>query len=106
MRKDFDNCTTCNVVWQNALPRLQFDVLTEDGETYPIAIQNYNTAEQLLELLDGKRSRAILACGMTDIDIYKMSNGMYVIDWSPCEGADIYFKMNQDELQKLISDGR
>ena len=106
MRKDFDNCTTCNVVWQNALPRLQFDVLTQDGKTYPIAIQNYNTAEQLLELLDGKRARAILACGMTDIDIYRMTDGMCMIDWSPCDGTDIYFKMKQDELLRLLPNGR
>lgn len=105
MRKIFKSCTIQTVVWQNKLPRLTFDVLDEDGGTHTISIQNWNANEQIAALLSGARERAILACGMTDIDIFRSRDGRAVIDWSPCPGTSIYYEFSIMELYKLIKGG-
>ena len=106
MQKRFESCTIQNVVWQDQLPRLIFDVLDEDRETHTVSVQNWNANEQIVELLDGVRERAILACGMTDIDIYRGLDGQVVIDWSPCPGTSFYYEFPLSELQKLVKGGK
>lgn len=106
MQKRFKGCTIQNVVWQDQLPRLIFDVLDEDSDTHTVSIQNWNANEQIVELLDGVRERAILACGMTDIDIFRSLDGQAVIDWSPCPGTSFYYEFPFSELQKLIKGGK
>lgn len=102
MEKRFQNCKIRDVLWKDGLPRLSFKVVNMDDEVYEVSIQNWNTKEQILQLLDRVRERAILACGMTDIDIYYGRAGQIVIDWSPCDGTSIYFEVPVEEIQKLL----
>ena len=102
MQKRFKGCTIQNVVWQEKLPRLGLDVLDANGEAHAVSIQNWNVSEQIAELLNGIRERAILARGMTDIDISRSQDGQAVIDWSPCSGTSIYYELPFSELQKLL----
>ena len=75
MHKIFQNCVIFEVKWQNTLPRLSFSVKNEEGETYLICAQNFNTKEQLTHVMEGSRERAILAFGTNDLDIYKARAG-------------------------------
>lgn len=102
MQKRLKCCSIQNVVWQEKPPRLVFDVLDANGEAHTVSIQNWNVNEQIAELLNGIRERAILACGMTDIDIFRGLDGQAVIDWSPCSGTSFYYELPFSELQKLL----
>lgn len=90
------------VKWQNSLPRLSFSVKNEEGETYLICAQNFNTKEQLTQVMEGSRGRAILAFGTNDLDIYKARAGVFMIDWSPCPGASLMFEVSEQEFEKIM----
>ena len=72
----------------------------EEGETYLICAQNFNTNEQLTQVMEGSRGRAILAFGTNDLDIYKA--GVFMIDWSPCPGASLMFEVSEQEFEKIM----
>ena len=105
MRKKFKNCTIQNVVWKDGLPRLSFEVRDENGETHAVSIQNWSVSDQIAALMEGIRERAILACGMTDIDIFRGQDGQAVIDWSPCSGTSFFYEFPFSELHKLLKGG-
>lgn len=102
MERTFLNCTIQDVLWRDSLPRLSFDISDVEGNIHNISIQNYNAREQIEQLIDGSCERAILACGMTDIDVFRLANKDFRIEWSPCEGTYFNFHVALPELQKLL----
>lgn len=102
MHTIFQNCVIFEVKWQNTLPRLSFSVKNEEGETYLICAQNFNTKEQLTHVMEGSRERAILAFGTNDLDIYKARAGVFMIDWSPCPGTSLMFEVSEQEFGKIM----
>ena len=56
----------------------------EEGETYLICAQNFNTKEQLTQVMEGSRA------------------GVFMIDWSPCPGASLMFEVSEQEFEKIM----
>lgn len=102
MKKTFLNCTIQDILWRDNLPCLSFDISDAEGNIHNISIQNYSAREQIEQLIDGSRERAILAYGMTDIDVFRLANKDFRIKWSPCEGTCFNFHVALSELQKLL----
>ncbi|MDF2790646.1 MAG: hypothetical protein K0S80_3747 [Neobacillus sp.] len=66
-----------------------------------IIIQSSKFYDELLKLKQGKTDRIYFAYGMADIDFWT-SNGDYIITYSPMTCVNIYFKLSQDEYEKLL----
>lgn len=105
MDRTYTECKIDNIVWHDKsadITSLSFEVLDSDGEKHLIQIQNSNAADQLTELKCGARSQAILAFGMTDIDIWRLEDGNYRIEWSPTESIFLNFFVSNDAMQVLF----
>ena len=42
---------------------------------------------------------------MTDIDIWQKEPGLYLISWSPCDGCDVLYEVDDNEIRKLAQTG-
>ena len=105
MDRTYTGCEIGDIVWHEIgtdMTRLYFEILDSDGEKHPIQILNTNAADQLAELKCGARTRAILAFGMTDIDIWRLEDGNYRIEWSPTESIFMNFLVTNDAMQVLF----
>lgn len=97
------NCKIENIIWSDRIPILRFDVVNEEkGHIETINIQNINVKNQIQELLEQKRERAVLAFGMTDIDIWQADNHQFRIEQSPVPGIYVNMLVDKTELEKLI----
>lgn len=106
MHKLYKNCSIENIIRSATIPRLQFDVHDEnDSHIQTIRIQNYNVYDQLKELISSQRGRAILAFGMTDIDIWTVphtNRNEFRIEFSPTPAIYIDMIVNRSEIEKII----
>lgn len=102
----YANCKIQNIKKGNGFPRLSFDIVDADGKAHEILIQNSNTTQQLEELVTRKRERAILAFGMTDIDVWINREGVFCIEWSPCDGVYYVYDVQKAEIMKLLEAGK
>lgn len=82
-------------------------VLMVNESTIPdfhrIPIMDSELSKQLDNLVTGKAKRIYLACGMQDIDIYKLDSG-YGITYSPHDGLNVQYLLKDEDIKKLCAD--
>lgn len=98
----YHGCNVENIVWQRHTPMLSFDVCKYGYTIHHIDIQNYDVLTQLRQLLSGHIDRAILLCGMADIDIWCHSSDVYRIEYSPLPGVSTEMFVSKSEIEKII----
>lgn len=102
----YNNCRINNVNKGTGFARLSFDIEDTAGVVLnTIRICNADVEKQIRDLLDMNRHDLFLAYGMTDIDIWQKEPGIYLIFWSPCDGCDVLYEVDDNEIRKLTRMG-
>lgn len=102
----YNNCKINNIKKGTDLVRLSFDIEDTAGVVLnTIQISNVDAVKQIRDLLDMNRNYLFLAYGMTDIDIWQKEPGLYLISWSPCDGCDVLYEVDDNEIRKLAQTG-
>lgn len=80
--------------------------LTEDSpvETKYVSFTvKRRLADELKEMMKGKRERVYASLGMTNVDFYVLDieDGLFCIEWSPFDGeCDMYF-VKKDDMKRI-----
>lgn len=96
-------CTIDKVQYEEGFEHLTFDILDSDGTCVnKIMVCNRNAQKELLQLFANPTIRLFWAYGMVDIDISQTVPGIYLIEWSPCDGVLHEYEVAEAELKKLM----
>lgn len=99
----FKQCTIGKVQHGEGFDYLTFDILDCDGTLVnEVQVCNRNTQEELLQLFANPMIHLFWAYGMVDVDIYRKCLGIYLIEWSPCDGVLHEYEVAEAELKKLM----
>lgn len=100
----FTQCTIDKVQYGEEFDHLTFDILDGEGtRVNEIRVCNRNTQKELQQLFANPTVRLFWAYGMVDIDISQKSPGIYLIEWSPCDGVLHEYEVSETELRKLLN---
>lgn len=75
------------------------DSIFSDYEEF--AVSSGEIKEKINSVIDGDVSISYMSNGMQDIDFYKMHNGKFGFTFSPHDGLNIRYIINNESIKKL-----
>lgn len=106
----FENCKIFKVYQELPLFTNRYNIIIhrrkDDSifdDSFEVGIDSSSLFSDLVKLKENEVKRCYFACGMADIDVYKLKNGEYVIHDSPISGTHLLYVISDEEFNKLLN---